>query len=156
VSGGGSAGAGLGRDIEIRPGVAADIPALSQIYLDSRKQAFSWVAAAALRLDDFQRDTAGEAIWVAADATGPVGFASVYVPDNFIHNLFVHPQRTGQGIGTALLSTCIQNLGRPAVLKCVARNVRAREFYLARGWQIAAHGRSPDGRYLRLHLDAPA
>lgn len=56
--------------------------------------------------------------------------------------LYVHPERWGQGIGVALVSAArahLFKLGfRRAVLWVLARNVHAKQFYKADGWE-------PDG-----------
>ncbi len=86
----------------------SDRCALREIYLESRMQAFGWMDSSLFRLDDFDRDTEGEIIWVAHQATNPVGFISAWEPENFIHNLFVHPKVAGQGVGSALLNECLR------------------------------------------------
>jgi len=58
---------------------------LRKIYLESRKQVFNWQNSKLFTLNDFDRDTEGEAIWVATDNNGPIGFISVWKPNNFIH-----------------------------------------------------------------------
>lgn len=104
-------------------------------------------------LNDFDRDTDGECIWVATVNNFPVGFISVWLADNFIHNLFVHPSNVGQGIGSALLSESLKKIGRPASLKCLLKNMSARDFYLSQGWKIVSHGEGPDGEYQLMQFD---
>lgn len=133
----------------------SDRPALRRVYLETRVQAFDWMDTSSFAEDDFDRDTDGETIWVAADAECLLGFVSVWEPDNFIHNLFVHPGSARQGVGSALLSTCLREIGRPAVLKCLTQNARAKEFYLAKGWRVVADGDSSDGPYLVMHYVDP-
>ena len=129
--------------------------ALRKIYLESRSHFFTWLDVSSFKLQDFDLDTKGERIWVAFDhAPGhalshksPVGFASTWVPKNFLHNLYVAPQHTGKGIGKALLTTCMEHLGRPATLKCMESNKRALNFYLANGWVIKSQGMNEHGGY---------
>ncbi len=131
----------------------SDRKALREIYLKARIHAFVWRDSSLYREDDFDRDTKGEKIWVAANATNPVGFISVWEPENFIHHLFVHPKATGQGIGSALLKKCLHNIGRPAALKCDDQNSKARDFYLSKEWKKISVGNGPDGKYLLMHFD---
>ena len=131
----------------------SDRKALREIYLQSRMHAFDWMDSYLFKADDFDRDTEGEIIWVATNGTNPVGFISVWEPDNFIHHLFVHPKVKGQGIGSALLNECLNNIGRPAALKCKQQNIKARDFYLSKGWKKVSDGNGPDGKYLLMQFD---
>ncbi len=131
----------------------SDRCALRELYLATRIHGFGWIDSSLFRADDFDRDTEGELIWVATFSHNSVGFISVWEPENFIHNLFVHPKVAGQGVGSALLNKCLNHIGRPAVLKCVAQNTKARDFYLSKGWKIVSDGDGPDGKYLLMHFD---
>lgn len=126
---------------------------LRQIYLRSRLRAFGWIDGPSLRLDDFDKSTEGETVWVALRDAKPVGFVSVWTAENFIHNLFVHPAVLGQGIGSLLLRESLNNIGRPAALKCDLQNTRARDFYLSKEWVIDSQGDGPKGRYLLMRFD---
>lgn len=87
------------------------------------------------------------------EATEPVGFASVWMPEHFIHNLFVAPERTGVGWGSALLRHCLAHIGRPARLKCVQANTRALRFYRSHGWRIVGEGKAADEPYFLMQFD---
>ena len=126
---------------------------LQKIYLESRKQVFSWQNSTLFTLNDFDRDTEGEAIWVATDNNRPIGFISVWKPDNFIHNLFIHPDFVGRGAGTKLLQVCLKEIGLPATLKCSKPNVKAKEFYLSKGWLVISEGEDIDGKYELMGID---
>ena len=106
-------------------------------------------------ITDFDRDTDGECIWVATVDNHPVGFISVWVQDSFIHNLFVHPSRLGIGTGSALLNASLKKIGRPASLKCLDKNISAKDFYLSRGWKIISQGKGPDGEYDLMQFTDP-
>lgn len=75
-----------------------DYPQLRQVYLDSRRESFHWANADEMTLDDFDQDTLEEQILLAEENAKVLGFASLYVPDRFIHNLFVHPTAVGKGV----------------------------------------------------------
>lgn len=137
----------------IRPFMEADREVLSRIYLESRQDTFTWLNSAAFCLSDFDRDTAGEAIWVAERQGTLVGFVSVDEDDNFVHNLFVATQWLGHGIGSQLLATSLANIGSPARLKCLVGNTRAIAFYQTKGWQKVGEGVSDDGKYVVLEME---
>lgn len=139
--------------MDTRPFAESDRFALREIYLQARIHAFDWMDGTLFRADDFDRDTEGEIIWVATNVTDPVGFISVWEPKNFIHNLFVHPKVIGKGVGSALLNECLKHIGRPASLKCGTQNIKARDFYLSKGWHIVSNGKGPDGKYHLMHYD---
>lgn len=112
----------------------SDIPALRQIYLASRSAAFTWADPASLQLDDFDHDTRDERILVTEINGQLIGFISIYMPDDFIHLLFVDPTAAGHGAGQALLKAALKITGRPVRLKCVSANAHALTFYARNGW----------------------
>jgi len=137
---------------EVRPFTESDRNALREIYLESRRHAFSWADGSLFTQEDFDCDTKGERIWVATCETRPLGFASVWEPENFVHNLFVHPTVTGRGIGSALLDEALRHIGRPATLKCAEKNPKARDFYLSKSWTIISNGDGSEGRYFLMQF----
>lgn len=139
-------------DVTIRPFLEDDRPLLREIYRVTRAQAFHWLDGQQMRSEDFDHDTEGERIWVA-ERGRPLGFVSAWEPENFIHNLFVHPDAAGRGVGSALLDACLVHLGRPATLKCLSRSTQSRDFYLHRGWRVTSEDVGPDGKYLLMRLD---
>jgi GNAT superfamily N-acetyltransferase len=128
----------------------AQLPALRQLYLDARTAAFPWADPARFRLQDFDTVTAQELVAVALHHTTPVGFVAWWPPDDFIHSLFVQPALLGQGIGRSLLNHCLQQIGRPATLKCLRANTVALRFYAGQNWQVVGSGASEEGEYLLL------
>ena len=133
--------------IAIRGALPGDVPALRAIYLAARALAFDWLDTSANRLEDFDRDTKGEEVLVALRGEVIAGFISMWLPDNFVHHLFLHPSYSGQGVGKALLAEGLKRIGRPATLKCLTLNVRAMKFYAGNGWRIREEGNGPDGPY---------
>ncbi|MCM3132869.1 GNAT family N-acetyltransferase [Paenibacillus polysaccharolyticus] len=131
----------------IREASIADYPQLRQIYLDSRRESFHWANTDKMTLDDFDRDTLEEEILLAEENRHILGFASLYVPNRFIHNLFVHPSASGKGIGDLLLKRAISELGTPVTLKCVSENQIALNFYKKRGWKTVVEEGEPGAKY---------
>lgn len=131
----------------IREASMKDYPRLRQIYLDARRDSFHWANADEMTLDDFDRDTSEEQIVLAEENARVLGFASLYVPDRFIHNLFVHPTASGKGVGDLLLKRAVAELGTPVTLKCVSENHKALRFYKNRGWKAVKEEGEPGARY---------
>jgi len=137
----------------VRPAQPADAVRLAEIFLQARREAFDWLNPALFRLSDFDRQTAGEEVWVAEAESGELaGFISVWVPDSFIHHLFVAPRYQGQGVGQLLLNSLDAWLPRPYSLKCLVQNKKALRFYRNKGWQPAETGGLGDEKYQRLVL----
>lgn len=134
----------------IREARIADYPQLRHIYLDSRRESFHWANADEMRLDDFDRDTSEEQILLAEENDQVLGFASLYVPDRFIHNLFVHPSAAGKGVGKQLLRQSVAVLGTPVTLKCVSDDDKALTFYKKQGWKAVVEEGEPESRYCVL------
>lgn len=131
----------------IREANVKDYPQLRQIYLDSRRENFHWVNTNEMTLDDFDRDTLEEQILLAEENAHILGFASLYVPNRFIHNLFVHPTAIGKGVGNLLLKRAVAELGTPVTLKCVSENQIALNFYKKRGWKAVVEEGEPGAKY---------
>ncbi|MBX8935543.1 GNAT family N-acetyltransferase [Enterococcus gilvus] len=112
-----------------------DKPSLRQLYLESRRETFYWDDPELMHIEDFDRDTEDELIFVAESQQKIIGFISLYVPDNFIHCLFVDSSFKGQGAGHLLLEKAKQQLQRPLKLKCLSRNAPALAFYEKEGWE---------------------
>jgi len=139
--------------MHIRLFIESDRHQLRKIYLESRMHEFSWLNSSLCTPNDFDRDTEGEIIWVATDNNHLLGFISVWKRDNFIHNLFVHPDFVGRGVGTELLQVCLKDIGLPVTLKCSKPNVKARDFYLSKGWLVISEGENVDGKYDLMGID---
>ena len=121
--------------IQIREMTTQDKPSLRQLYLESRRETFYWDDPELMHIEDFDRDTEDEFIFVAESQQTIIGFISLYVPDNFIHCLFVDSSFKGQGAGHLLLEKAKQQLQRPLKLKCLSRNKPALAFYEKEGWE---------------------
>ncbi|MFN9711397.1 MAG: GNAT family N-acetyltransferase [Alphaproteobacteria bacterium] len=92
-----------------------------------------------------------EPAWLA-EADGVVAGYVVFT-DDWINQLYVHPDRHGQGFGAALLAHVLAS-GAPKQLWTFQQNERARRFYEARGFRAveftdgeANEEKTPDVRY---------
>jgi|SRR3569833_2183490 len=125
----------------------ADRAALQKIYRYARQHAFHWMNLSLFQLMDFDKDTEGEKILVAEEDSTLAGFISMWLPDNFIHHLFVNPNFMKRGIGKALLDAGVTMFDSPATLKCLKLNQNALDFYKALGWKIIAEAEDENGGY---------
>lgn len=108
---------------------------LRELYYNSRKVTFDWQDSSKFKVEDFDRDTLEEVVLVAEDDGTICGFISLYLPDNFIHCLFIAPESKRRGLGQKLLLEAKQRLELPMKLKCVSKNTQTLEFYKKAGWQ---------------------
>lgn len=141
--------------IHVRPFEEIDRETLRRLYLDSRNATFTWDPAGSHQASDFDRHTEGEVILVAVVDDEIRGFASIWVPDSFLHNLFVHPSHKRQGIGQALLKGCDPHFANTPTLKCRQANVNAAQFYHSQGWITLRDETGPEGPYHLMAKCAP-
>lgn len=120
--------------IRIRPFLPPDQEALDRLFCLVHRLTFSGRPPEMFQPGDFQKSVAEDQVWVAEQDGVPVGFVSVFLADNFIHNLFVHPDAQGQGVGRQLLQTAESHLTLPMTLKVALDNQTAGAFYAKQGW----------------------
>ncbi|MBA4850652.1 GNAT family N-acetyltransferase [Emticicia sp. BO119] len=125
-----------------------DLPALRELYLTVRQATFTWLDTSQYQLYAFDTDTAGELTLVARVDEVVIGFISAYQPDNFIHHLYVNNEFQGQGIGTMLLNTMLENLQAPVRLKCLKKNKAGMAFYERNGFVRKETGVSLEGVFI--------
>ncbi|OPA78689.1 GNAT family N-acetyltransferase [Paenibacillus selenitireducens] len=133
--------------MDIRVANELDYPDLRMIYLESRRKTFHWAGKEEMTLEDFDKHTVEEYIILAEEDNQILGFASLYLPDNFIHNLFVHPDFSGKGVGGQLLNASIEKMNKPLRLKCVSENHKAMKFYKNKGWRKVVEEGNPGEKY---------
>lgn len=118
----------------IREMKTVDVLQLRQLFNKVRKECFYWETKN-YHIMEFDQQTIDESVYVCEKQGRIIGFISVYVPDNFVHHLYVEQSETGQGIGRALLQTVIALRNEPLSLKCVSDNEAALQFYKQLGWE---------------------
>ncbi|MGQ0597563.1 GNAT family N-acetyltransferase [Aquabacterium sp.] len=136
--------------ILVREFEEADRQALRDLYVASRNATFTWAPAGSHQASDFDLHTEGERILVAVRGSTVLGFASIWEPDSFVHNLFVHPSALRQGVGQALLASCTKYFAKTPTLKCLQANVNAMQFYKAQGWEAVREDVGPEGPYILM------
>jgi len=142
--------------MNIRAQASHDLRQLRRIYLESRRATFGWMDTTTFEIADFDRDTAGEMVLVAEYGGKIRGFSSSWIPDGFIHHLYVDPEFVGSGIGSLLLDTTIGSLSKPVRLKCMCLNRGALRFYAGRGFEVVGEGIGEGGCYYELEYKGDA
>lgn len=124
---------------------------LEQIFLIAREVTFIPQPGEIFRLNDYSESIIGEEVWVAEKDSTVVGFVSFKIQDDFVHNLFVHPNWHRMGVGSALLKTAESRLQHPIELRVRLENWKACNFYEKNGWiQYERHVNSEDQYYRYL------
>lgn len=137
-------------NIFVREFEEADREALRLLYVASRNATFTWNTIESHQAIDFDAHTEGEKILVALVNGEIVGFASIWEPESFLHNLFVHPSSTRKGVGQALLASCAKYFTKTPTLKCLKANVNATQFYTSQGWSTLREETGPTGPYFLM------
>lgn len=133
----------------IRAYAPSDSPACIRIF-DLAWHSGHPYAPRRIDLASFEAETKGETLLVAEVGNRIVGFVSIYLPQSFVHHLYVDPALQGRGIGGALLAQAVALAGGQASLKCQTRNGDAVAFYRRLGWRDAEQGESEFGPWIRL------
>lgn len=136
--------------IEIRKN---DLESLRNLFLKERQRTFSWLDTSKYQLEDFDKLTQGELVLAAFIDNVLVGFISIWIPNNFIHHLYIDQKFQGQNIGTALLQEAIKKTSFPITLKCLENNVKAVNFYNRKGFIQKNTGNSEHGIYILFELN---
>ena len=128
----------------------SDAAAVQRLYERAVGRAV-WLTAEVKADANFARASQGEAVFVCHCPEGRlVGLLSVWVPESFIHHVYVDPEFERQGVGTALLSSLETWLPLPWHLKCVIANTSARAFYATHGWIEVGSGNGDQGPFVLL------
>jgi putative acetyltransferase len=96
------------RDVIIRPATVSDLPACAAIinaYIDATDWLPRTVSHEAIAAMFGPEALDRRRIWVACDATGVAGYASLDPDNRFLHALYLRAGLEGRGIGKQLLDT---------------------------------------------------
>jgi ribosomal protein S18 acetylase RimI-like enzyme len=135
--------------LTLRPAGPADLDACARIYVAAAAAAFPWMAPEQRGAAQFHESIAEEALWLAEGPAGVAGLLSIYLPERFVHSLYVDPACWRRGVGRALADLALRECGGYVQLKCQEANRHACGFYIATGWQAADWGWSPSGAWIR-------
>jgi ribosomal protein S18 acetylase RimI-like enzyme len=132
----------------------ADHPALADLWYDS------WMSIGIANETDLDRDGVRArfyretAHWMllAAKTGGEVaGLLALLPAEDRIDQIFVHPDRKGQGIGLALLAEARRQMPRRIVLTTHETNTRARAFYEREGFRLERREDDDVHRRVKCH-----
>ncbi|MGI4851133.1 MAG: GNAT family N-acetyltransferase [Janthinobacterium lividum] len=129
----------------IRKANSKDILELEILFQFIRRETFKSRPENEFQIGDYAKSVEQDKVWVAEEDNTLVGFVSIYLADNFIHNLFVHPNYQNLGIGSCLLQTAEDNLSSPMTLKIALDNPKVCPFYKSHGWlEMSIHEDVPE------------
>lgn len=129
-----------------------DYPSLRTLFLKERQTTFSWIDSSHFHLKDFDTAIRDEEVLVAIIDSVAVGFISIWMPEKFIHHLYVDQKYHDKGIGTQLLKAAIDKANFPITLKCLEKNTEAVAFYKRKGFIETERGPSEHGDYILFEL----
>jgi chorismate mutase/GNAT superfamily N-acetyltransferase len=132
-------------DLTVRPATAEDSDAVARLLVEAREAAFPAMPRPVHPPDDVRRwmrsrlETPVAEVWVAEQdqAGGRAGARVVgllLLEGDWLHSLYVAPDRTGQGIGTMLLDLAKSLRPRRLGLWVFETNEGARRFYARHGF----------------------
>lgn len=130
----------------------SDYPSLRILFLKERQSTFSWIDPSRFHLKDFDTAIKDEEVLVAVIDTIVVGFISIWMPNKFIHHLYVDQKYQDKGIGTQLIKAAIEKANFPLTLKCLEKNIKAVAFYKRKGFIEKERGPSEHGDYILFEL----
>lgn len=126
--------------ITIRKAKPKDTPQLEVLYQRTCRETFTSRPQYKFQIGDYAKSVEEDEVWVAEENGKIIGFISTYPADNFVHNLFVHSDHQGRGIGSCLMQRAEANLARPMTLKIAMDNLEVCAFYEKQGWsQVSIH-----------------
>jgi ribosomal protein S18 acetylase RimI-like enzyme len=133
--------------ISVREITPRDHPACAAIFEAAWTDAFS-ESPRTIGVAEFAAETRDELVIIATSGSKLCGFASIYMPDSFLHHLYVDPAQYRQGIGSILLREAMKRAPDKLRLKCQHSNNRARRFYAAQGFVEGEWGNNSYGPWV--------
>lgn len=127
----------MSTELGLRPASAADLPALAEIHLASRRAADGAFPMAVHGEDDVRDwvagwDLAAYDVWLASAHGRVLGYARC--TPTWLDDLYVHPDDQGHGAGRALLDRVKAERPDGFGLWVFESNTPARDFYAAHGF----------------------
>lgn len=152
--------------LTIRPAEPSDLGQVADLFLASRSTAIGAMPPITVPWEVVRGqieawDLSRREVWLAEDALGLVGFATL--TGSWLESLYVAPERQGTGVGTALLELAMALRPTGFGLWVFASNAPARGFYRRHGLIELEHTdgsaneeREPDVRMVWPGLDPMA
>jgi len=123
--------------LELRRAIAADAPAMADVYLDAFKATYDFAPfhdEADIRRWVRQTVIPHLESWVAIDASDQV-VALMALSSDALEQLYLTPEWWGRGLGSRLLALAKQRRPRGIRLYTFQANTRARSFYEHHGFR---------------------
>jgi len=139
--------AGLLRQLVVRRARTDELATCAAIYEAVLRETFTWIPPERHKAQDFLDAARDEEIFVATDGGRILGIAALYLPQTFLHSLYVTDR--GRGIGRLLLRRVIAAAGGRLTLKCQTANRRAQDFYIREGFRCVEAGEDGGVAWLR-------
>jgi len=98
------------------------------------------------------RETDGEMVLIAEQDGVILAFAAIYMPDDFLHHLYVDPAVHKMGVGRALIEAARERTGGRLRLRCQDSNTNARAFYAHLGFSEYERGADEYGGWIGLRI----
>ena len=136
----------------IREKKDGDLNSLRVLFLQARRNTYTWLNTSQYKLLDFDCQTKDETILVAVSGNHVIGFISLWMEDNFIHHFYVEDKHQRKYVGNELLKSAVEIMNYPIKLKCLEKNIRAVEFYKKRGFTEIGTGITDDGPHIVFNL----
>ncbi|HWU31922.1 MAG TPA: GNAT family N-acetyltransferase [Marmoricola sp.] len=126
----------IDEELTLRLAVESDLPQVADLFIASRSGAAPAMPAINAPIDVVRAhiqgwDLGAREVWLAEDALGLVGFATL--TGTWLESLYVAPDRQGTGVGTALLELAMALRPAGFGLWVFASNSPARGFYRRHG-----------------------
>jgi len=122
----------------IRPALPHEYDEVARVWMES------WVSTGLAEPSNFllanlrarvrQEIEGGWSLFVADDAGCFAAMLALHLPDKYLDQLFVAPQRQGKGVGRQLLAFTRQQLPDEIWLRCVRENEKAWRWYEREGF----------------------
>lgn len=141
--------------LEIRPWTAADQPGIEDLWVEAWRSAMPEIDFEArrpwLRAHLERLRSEGTHVFVASDATGPLGFVSV-ADDGYVDQLAVGAAHQNRGLGAQLLAAARAGRTGPLRLSVNLGNPGAVAFYRKQGFRETGRSINPNSGLPIIHM----
>jgi len=134
----------MSEKIVLRKAIQSDAPAITKVYLTSRKEllAFAPLVHSDESVHQWIRDILipADQVTVAEENGTIIGMMVLSKQNNigWIEQLYLLPTATGKGIGSLFVAAAKATLGSPIRLHTFQENINAKHFYERHGFRLIA------------------